>query len=379
MTALPAAGYFTSPSRTNAQAKQGQDDMLAALREQPGSDAESTLTIAAGAVTPTRGLHAIETEGATSADDLTNIGTANHPDGRLLLIRCADAGHAVTAKHNAGGAGQIALADGADLVLNNRTLWLVLKRTGTDWEEIGRFFGSASAAARTFLKTPFNGFLTKTGAYTLAAGDAGKVILADATAAAFTIGALAAATAGAGYWIGIKKTDLSANAVTFDPNAAETADGAATVALAVPNEIQFFESDGANWRIVGAYKPNAASLSEAQAWTKPQRPQAKHTATLSGSQAPDMAAYCDFDWTLNGNLTINNPTLTAAMVGQRGRIRLIQDGTGGRTLSSLGSYFKRAGGTGAPSLPSAANAVQRWDYEIVSTARIEYSAADVEA
>jgi len=139
MTAIPATGYFTDSLRTNAAAKTAQDDMLAVLREQLGGSAEATLTIASGSVTPTVGCQTIDTEGAAAADDLTNIVTTNHPDGRLLLIRCVSAARVVTVKHNAGGAGQITLVGSADVVLNATTKWLLLKRNGANWEEVGRF------------------------------------------------------------------------------------------------------------------------------------------------------------------------------------------------------------------------------------------------
>jgi hypothetical protein len=51
----------------------------------------------------------------------------------------------------------------------------------------------------------------------------------------------------------VKKTDATANAVTVDPNAAETVDGAATFALANRYAEIMIESDGANWWIVSSY------------------------------------------------------------------------------------------------------------------------------
>ncbi|MBI3452414.1 MAG: hypothetical protein HY057_06200 [Rhodospirillales bacterium] len=151
MTTIPAAGYFSNAGRTNAEAKQAQDDALAVMRELLGGEAETTLTIAAGAITPTRACHAVDTEMAAAADDLANIATTSHPDGRLLLIRCANAARVVTVKHNAGGAGQAALVGGLDFVLDNATKWLLLKRTGANWEEIVRSYGSDKTGARAFL------------------------------------------------------------------------------------------------------------------------------------------------------------------------------------------------------------------------------------
>ncbi|HXH52526.1 MAG TPA: DUF2793 domain-containing protein [Sphingomicrobium sp.] len=67
---------------------------------------------------------------------------------------------------------------------------------------------------------------------------------------------------------------------------------------------------------------------------------------------PDFGTGINFHVTLGGNRTLANPTNVKA--GQSGRIRIVQDGTGGRTLS-FGSNWKFAGGT--PSLSIAAGAV----------------------
>jgi hypothetical protein len=124
-----------------------------------------------------------------------------------------------------------------------------------------------------------------------------------------------------------------------------------------------------------------AVLSLAQAWTKPQRPQATYTnASSTGTLDLDVETYTDFALTLTGALTLQNPsTLASTNVGQRGSIRLIQDGSGNRALTALGSYFKWVGGTGTPELQTAASAVDRMDYHIVSTTRIEYVFNPVEA
>ena len=53
---------------------------------------------------------------------------------------------------------------------------------------------------------------------------------------------------------------------------------------------------------------------------------------------------------------------TGDAVGQSGSIFIVQDGTGGRTLS-FHSDYKFVGGT-APTLSTAANAVDRIDYVI---------------
>jgi hypothetical protein len=70
--------------------------------------------------------------------------------------------------------------------------------------------------------------------------------------------------------------------------------------------------------------------------------------------------------TLGGNRTLDNPSNVT--VGQSGSIFIVQDGTGSRTLS-FGSAYDFAGGT-APTLTTAASAVDRIDYVVRTTSSI---------
>ena len=72
----------------------------------------------------------------------------------------------------------------------------------------------------------------------------------------------------------------------------------------------------------------------------------------TGSVTLDFAANQNFVLTLTGNVTLANPS--TEQVGQSGFITLIQDGTGGRTLS-LGTDYETAGGAGI-TLTSTASA-----------------------
>ncbi len=63
---------------------------------------------------------------------------------------------------------------------------------------------------------------------------------------------------------------------------------------------------------------------------------AEVTLTDAATVAVDMATGFDFTVTLGGNRTLGNPT--NVKVGQRGRIRVVQDGTGSRTLAFGGNY-----------------------------------------
>tara|TARA_R100001015_G_C4627258_1_gene186702 strand:- start:314 stop:1489 length:1176 start_codon:yes stop_codon:yes gene_type:complete len=76
----------------------------------------------------------------------------------------------------------------------------------------------------------------------------------------------------------------------------------------------------------------------------------------------DFTAGIHHSVTLGGNRTFGNPSNDASAVGQSGSIFITQDGTGSRTASFHGDY-KFPGGT-APTLSTAANAVDRLDYVI---------------
>jgi hypothetical protein len=291
MVALPAAGYFSSVSRTNLEAKTAQDQTLAWLRQLIGGDTPSTLTIATGAVTPTKGVHAVDTEAAAATDDLTNIDQTNLPDGSLLMLLGANAGRVVTLKHAAGGAGQMSMVDSADLVLSDTSIMIIFQRVSTSWVERARFYGNAKSAARTFL------------------------------------------------------------------------------GLAIGTNVQAYDAD-------------TAKTDVAQKWTGSQRVGATNSANVSGSVTLDLSAYQDHNLTLTGDITnLANPTVTSDMVGQRGRIRLIQDGTGGWTLDAMGTAWRRVGSAGIPVLPTGAGLIGRIDYDIVGTGAdgIEYSYGEVEA
>ena len=80
------------------------------------------------------------------------------------------------------------------------------------------------------------------------------------------------------------------------------------------------------------------------------------TITVDFSVAPH------FTVTLGGNRTFGDPSNLSLSVGSSGSIFIVQDGTGSRT-ASFHSDYKFVGGT-APTLSTAANAVDRIDYVI---------------
>src|SRR3990167_4912192 len=87
----------------------------------------------------------------------------------------------------------------------------------------------------------------KSCAYTIVAGDLGKVINVDATAGAVTLTLTAAATMADGFWCYVRKADSSGNAVTIDPNAAETINGGANISVTAQFEMRLLVCDGTTW------------------------------------------------------------------------------------------------------------------------------------
>jgi hypothetical protein len=129
-------------ARTEGEMKTAFEDFLAATKQIPGAGiAAQALTISAGTATPAGGaggILSIDTEAAAASDDLTNLAQTNCPDGSIVWVHSANNSRDVAVKHSAGGAGQISLRSGADLVLDTTTVWLCLRRNGTVWEELTR-------------------------------------------------------------------------------------------------------------------------------------------------------------------------------------------------------------------------------------------------
>jgi hypothetical protein len=108
-----------------------------------------------------------------------------------------------------------------------------------------------------------------------------------------------------------------------------------------------------------------AGTNTAQSYTAAQRG-AISALTDGATITPDFALANNYSVTLGGNRTLANPTNLTA--GQSGSIFISQDGTGSRTLA-YGSQYDFAGGT-APTLSTAASAVDRIDYVVRTTGSI---------
>lgn len=102
--------------------------------------------------------------------------------------------------------------------------------------------------------------VAKTSDYPVVEADRDKLIKVDATSAEVDITLLAAATAGDGFQIAVKKTDSSGNAVIIDGNSSETIDGALTLTLSNQYEVAVLTCDGSNWHVVNSAAAQSTSF-----------------------------------------------------------------------------------------------------------------------
>ena len=234
------------------------------VRQLSGAAPATTIDILAGVITPTRASQVIDTECHLETDDLTNIDLANLPDGSFLFLSSADAGRVITVKNAAGGAGQILLNGGADLVLDSPDKWLWLVREGTDWQEkmngpATGYAGNPQLAALAALASAANTLPYFTGPGTAALADFtafARSLLddADAAAARATLGLGTAATLDAGTAPGnLVQLDGSgalpavsaANLTNLPPNYTTNPQLAALAALAsAANLLPYFTGSG---------------------------------------------------------------------------------------------------------------------------------------
>lgn len=141
----------------------------------------------------------------------------------------------------------------------------------------------------------------------------------------------------------------------------ETQTGTDTSRTITPSNLTAKEATVANYRANTADRILTTDI----VWSA----MAEVTLTDAATIAWDMSTGFDFTVTLGGNRTLGAATNTK--VGQRGRIRVVQDGTGSRTLT-LNSVYKTAGGSGI-TLSTTASATDFIDYDVVSSTYIRLS------
>lgn len=146
-----------------------------------------------------------------------------------------------------GGTGQTSYTDG-QLLIGNSTGNTLAKATLTAGANVtitngpGSITIAASGGGGSSTLTISN----KTGAYTVVAGDLGTII--NCTSGTFTVSLTAAASLGSGFNCWIWNTSgTSTDAITIDPNGAETIDGVSTIILRRGEGCQIV-CNGTNWQ-----------------------------------------------------------------------------------------------------------------------------------
>lgn len=158
----------------------------------------------------------------------------------LTLTAAATLTDAFWVEFKNSGTGLITIdPNGAELIDGLSTLLIypgqsiVLQCTGSAWRTI----------SRNPMLWPI---VTKSGSYTVVAGDLGTVIQCTNS---FTLSLTAAATLGSGFVFGVQNSG-SGN-ITIDPNSTETIDGA-TTEVVNPGETRWIQCDGTAFRTVAS-------------------------------------------------------------------------------------------------------------------------------
>jgi len=120
--------------------------------------APEAIEIAAGSMTPDKTFVKADTESLASTDNLDNI-LATNVGNKVLFLKSTNASRVITIRHLQGGTGQIYLAAGANLVLDDTSKMIALyyNSTSSRWEELWKNWGlylpvaSDKTAVRTLL------------------------------------------------------------------------------------------------------------------------------------------------------------------------------------------------------------------------------------
>ncbi len=176
--------------------------------------------------------------------------------------------------------------------------------------------------------------VVKTSNYPVVEADRDKVILVDSTSGTVTITLLAAATAGDGFQVAIKKTDSSGNTVVIDGNASETIDGATTLTLSTQYDVALLVSNGTNWFVVNSAAAQSTSFTIDNATANDVTNLVTLQHTTSGAPAAGIGSGILF----NSESADENPS-------NFGRLAFVADDiTAGSEDTYLDVQIRRAGG-----------------------------------
>lgn len=151
MATFPAANSFIHAAGTNTSRGPLFEAWLAATKQMPGGEDIEFVDIAGGLLTPSRAFLSVDTEGNAASDDLDRIALTNYRLGVTLWLRCEDPGRKVRVRSGQGGSGQIVLAQGSELWLDDPSMWLQLLQFSSLWLEIDRSYGANKAQGRQWL------------------------------------------------------------------------------------------------------------------------------------------------------------------------------------------------------------------------------------
>jgi len=182
----------------------------------------------------------------------------------------------------------------------------------------------------TALRTLLEATSAKSGAYTIQTTDRGKVIIADASSAGFTIGLPAAATAKDGFAVTVVKIDSTSNAVTIDGNSSETLNGAATRDLDAQYQSETYICNGTAWFVATAFNAKNVRSDKTANLTAGYGQTWKDDGNqASGTYTPDITQSNKHKATVTGNISIGALSQDGACL-----VRLAMDGTGGHTITT---------------------------------------------
>lgn len=151
---------------------------------------------------------------------------------------------------------------------------------------------------------------------------------------------------------------------TAQPSCGDLSNSATSCSTDATNATNIASGTLANARLSATVPLTSAN----NAWSASQA-NAHSTLTFSGTVTPNFATANNFSLTLTGNVGLfANPT--NIVDGQCGTIRLVQDGTGSRTITSWGADFKFPGGT-PPVLTTTAGGVDILNYCTSGTSEVD--------
>ena len=148
---LPADGTLTpTPTVTVGDMQTRLENWLSGTRMMLGGGVE-TKTISGCSITGALPFILVETEAAAATDDLDFLVQTNYTeDGRLVVIMAANDARTVVVRHNITGSGKFLLANAASFSIDDDDKVLIVRKAGTTWVEVGRFFGADGTALRTY-------------------------------------------------------------------------------------------------------------------------------------------------------------------------------------------------------------------------------------